>query len=174
MCLAILQWRWRAYFVRDSELAGETGLEPSTVLHILKDSLRTRKTSSKWVPHNLTKLQIWLWYNVALTPAAALLNDNARRAKQELWLIWIVGLASSLPYSQDLSSYDFDLISKMKEPVGGSRFRIIHHILNTVHRSLWTINRLGSANGIRRFLHHIVGSDAEACKTYSCGSMLYL
>ena len=33
------------------ELAWKTGLAPSTVLHILKDCLRMKKITSKWVSH---------------------------------------------------------------------------------------------------------------------------
>ena len=38
------------------ELARERGLAPSTVLHILKDSLRMQKIASKWIPHDLKDL----------------------------------------------------------------------------------------------------------------------
>ena len=44
----------RNFIIR--ELAQETGLAPSTVLHILKDRLRMRKIASRWVPHDLTDM----------------------------------------------------------------------------------------------------------------------
>ncbi|GBM48902.1 hypothetical protein AVEN_91868-1 [Araneus ventricosus] len=36
------------------ELARETGLAHTTVLHILKERLCMRKIASRWVPHDLT------------------------------------------------------------------------------------------------------------------------
>ena len=39
------------------ELARETGLAHTTVLHILKEHLGMRKTASRWVPHDLTEMQ---------------------------------------------------------------------------------------------------------------------
>ena len=40
------------------KLAQETGLAPSTVLHILKDRLGMRKIASKWVPRDVTELEL--------------------------------------------------------------------------------------------------------------------
>ena len=42
------------------ELARETGLAHTTVLHVLKERLGMRKTASRWVPHDLTEMQKWL------------------------------------------------------------------------------------------------------------------
>ncbi|KFM71185.1 hypothetical protein X975_03698, partial [Stegodyphus mimosarum] len=39
------------------QLAGQTGLGHMTVLHILKERLSLRKIASRWVPHQLTKMQ---------------------------------------------------------------------------------------------------------------------
>ena len=47
------------------ELARETGLAHTTVLHILKECLGMRKTASRWVPHDLTEMQKWLQYDAA-------------------------------------------------------------------------------------------------------------
>ena len=47
------------------ELARETGLAHTTVLHILKERLGMRKIASRWVPHDLTELQKWLRYDAA-------------------------------------------------------------------------------------------------------------
>ena len=48
----------RRHTIRD--LARETGLAHTTVLHILKERLGMRKTASGWVPHDLTEMQKWL------------------------------------------------------------------------------------------------------------------
>ncbi|PNF42072.1 hypothetical protein B7P43_G10984, partial [Cryptotermes secundus] len=45
------------------ELARETGLAHTTVLHILKERLGMRKIASRWVPHDLTEMQKWLRYD---------------------------------------------------------------------------------------------------------------
>ncbi|GBO39828.1 hypothetical protein AVEN_207980-1 [Araneus ventricosus] len=47
------------------ELARETGLMHTTVLHILKECLGMRKIVSRWVPHDLTEIQKWLQYEAA-------------------------------------------------------------------------------------------------------------
>ncbi|KAJ4442459.1 hypothetical protein ANN_04045 [Periplaneta americana] len=39
------------------ELAQDTGLAPSTEIHILKDHLKMPKIASKWVPRDLTDTQ---------------------------------------------------------------------------------------------------------------------
>jgi histone-lysine N-methyltransferase SETMAR len=57
------------------------------------------------------------------------------------------------PYSPDLSPCDFDLITKMKEPFRGIRFRTVPEILQSVDRSIRTINTTGAAKGILRLPH---------------------
>jgi len=44
------------------ELACETGLSHTTVLHILKERLHMRKIASRWIPHSLTEIQKWQRY----------------------------------------------------------------------------------------------------------------
>ena len=56
------------------------------------------------------------------------------------------------PYSPDLSTCDFDLIPKMKEPLGDIRFRTVPEILQAVDRSIRTI-KTGAAKGILRLPH---------------------
>ena len=52
------------------------------------------------------------------------------------------------PYSPDISPCDYDLIPKM--PMRGKRYHTIEDVKQAAQRSLRTINRLGSANGIQR------------------------
>ena len=52
-----------------------------------------------------------------------------------------------------LNPCDFDLISKMKEPLRGIRFRTVPEILQAVDRSIRTINTTGVAKGILRLPH---------------------
>jgi len=47
------------------ELARETGLVHTTVLHILKERPGMRKIASRWVPHDLTEMQKWLPHDAA-------------------------------------------------------------------------------------------------------------
>ncbi|KFM72497.1 Transposable element Tcb1 transposase, partial [Stegodyphus mimosarum] len=49
------------------QLAGQTRLAHTTVLHILKERLSMRKISSRWVQHQLTEMQKWLRYDAART-----------------------------------------------------------------------------------------------------------
>ena len=53
----------RSHTIR--ELARQTGLAHTTVLHILKERLGMRKIASQWVPHDLTEMQKWLRYDAA-------------------------------------------------------------------------------------------------------------
>ena len=55
-----------------------------------------------------------------------------------------------MPYSPDISPCDYDLIPKMKMPMRGKRYHTIEDVKQAAERSLRTINRLGSANGIQR------------------------
>ncbi|GBO13399.1 hypothetical protein AVEN_125078-1 [Araneus ventricosus] len=57
------------------------------------------------------------------------------------------------PYSPDLSSCDFQLIPKMKEPFLGIRFRAVPGILQAVDRFIRTINTTGAAKGILQLPH---------------------
>ena len=52
-----------------------------------------------------------------------------------------------------LSTCDFHLIPKMKEPLRGIRFRTVPEILQAVDRSNPTINTTGAAKGILRLPH---------------------
>ena len=52
-----------------------------------------------------------------------------------------------------LSPCDFHLIPKMTEPLRGIRFRTVPEILQTVDRSIRTINTTGAAKGILRLPH---------------------
>ncbi|PNF26722.1 hypothetical protein B7P43_G02698 [Cryptotermes secundus] len=109
------------------ELARDTGLAHTTVLHILNERLGMRKIASRWVPHDLTEMLKWLRYDAALL--------------------------YHLPYSPDLSPCDFDLIPKMKEPLPAIRFRTVPEILQAVDRSIQTINTTGAAKGIPQLPH---------------------
>ena len=57
------------------------------------------------------------------------------------------------PYSPDLSSCDYDLISKFKAPLRGQRFRTRDDIATAVRRLIMTNFRHGEADGIRRLPH---------------------
>jgi hypothetical protein len=57
------------------------------------------------------------------------------------------------PYSLDLSTCDFNLIPKMKEPFRGIRLRIVPEILQAADRSIQTISTTGAAKGILRLPH---------------------
>ena len=55
------------------------------------------------------------------------------------------------PHSPDISPCDYDLIPKV--PMRRKRYRTIEDVKQAVERSLCTINRLGSANGIQQLPH---------------------
>ena len=86
-----------------------------------------------------------------------LLHDNARAhtaaVVSQLLDRWGWEVLYHPPYSPDLSPCDYDLIPKLKEPLRGIRFRTVEDVIQATDRSLRTIRRLGSADGIRRLPH---------------------
>jgi hypothetical protein len=58
-----------------------------------------------------------------------------------------------VPEAVKHDSVIFDLISKMKEPLRGIRFRSVPEILQAVDRSIRTLNTTGAAKGILRLPH---------------------
>ena len=56
-------------------------------------------------------------------------------------------------YSPYLSPCDYDLIPKMKELLCGTLFHTVHDVLQATYRSLYNIQRLGSAKGIQQLPH---------------------
>ncbi|KAG8227306.1 hypothetical protein J437_LFUL004855 [Ladona fulva] len=86
-----------------------------------------------------------------------ILHDNTRahtaQAVAALFGRWDWEVLYHPPYSTDLSPCDFDLIPKMEEPLRGIRFRTVPEIRQAVDRSIRTINRTGSANGMLRLRH---------------------
>ncbi|PSN49865.1 hypothetical protein C0J52_14145 [Blattella germanica] len=53
------------------------------------------------------------------------------------------------PYSPDMSPCDYDLFSKVKEPLRGNRYNTREAIIHAVGRSIWNINRNGRTDGVR-------------------------
>jgi hypothetical protein len=49
-----------------------------------------------------------------------------------------------------MSSCDYDLFAKMKEPLRGTRYSTKEEIIGDVGRSLLDINRSGRADGVQR------------------------
>ncbi|PNF14334.1 hypothetical protein B7P43_G05856 [Cryptotermes secundus] len=120
------------------ELARETGLAHTTVLHILKERVGMREIASRWNP-------------------PIILQDNARphaaQAVATLFDLWGWEVLYHPPYSPDLSPCDFDLIPKMKESLRGIRFRTVPEIIQAVDRSIRSINTRGAAKDILRLPH---------------------
>ena len=79
----------------------------------------------------------------------------------------VKGILRSSRSHKGLSPCDFDFIPKMKEPLRSIRFRTVPEILQSVDRSIRTINTTGAAKGILRLPHrwqrvvHIVGDYNE-------------
>jgi len=77
--------------------------------------------------------------------------DSSNGAVYRLKNLWSSSEASRS--HKDLSPCDFDLIPKMKEPLGGIRFRTVPEILQAADLSIRTINTTGAAKGILRLPH---------------------
>jgi len=69
------------------ELARETGLAHTTVLHILKERLGMRKIASRWVPHDLTEMQNG--YNTTLLVTTWSAMSAKKRLSYAVSLRWM-------------------------------------------------------------------------------------
>ncbi|PSN56149.1 hypothetical protein C0J52_03342, partial [Blattella germanica] len=107
-----------------------------------------KRQSNEWSPRKVT---------VRNTTTNVKAMDNARAheavAVTDLLLRWGWEVLYHPPYSPDLSPCDYDLFPKMKEPLRGRRFRTVEDVLQATDRSIRTIQRLGTANGIQRLPH---------------------
>ena len=54
------------------------------------------------------------------------------------------------PYSADMKPCDYDLFAKVKEPVRGTRSNTRDELIRALGRSVWSINKDGRADGVRR------------------------
>ena len=85
------------------------------------------------------------------------LQDNARvhmaHPVADLYRHWGWEVLFHPPHSPDLSPCDYDLISKLKEPLRDIRFQTVPDILRAVGLSVRNIDRSGTATGIRLFPH---------------------
>ena len=71
---------------------------------------------------------------------------------------WRWEILEQPPYSPDMSPCDYDLFTKMKEPLRGLHYNTREAIVRAVGRSLLDINRSGRADGVRRLpqIWHVV------------------
>jgi len=58
------------------------------------------------------------------------------------------------PYSSDMSSLDFDLFPKLKEPMRGHRFSSLEEVSAAVTRAIQELNKSGTLNGIENLPKH--------------------
>ena len=86
-----------------------------------------------------------------------ILQDNARshtgHSVADLYRRWGWEVLFHPLHSPDLSPCDYDLISKLKEPLRDIRFQTVPDILRAVGRSARNIDRTGTATGIRCLPH---------------------
>ena len=81
-----------------------------------------------------------------------ILHDNARAHTAnvtDLLRRWRWKILEQPPYSPDMCPCDYDLFTKMKEPLRGIRYNTREAIIRAVGRSLLDINRSGLADGVR-------------------------
>ncbi|PNF26790.1 hypothetical protein B7P43_G17675, partial [Cryptotermes secundus] len=111
------------------ELARETGLAHTTVLHILKERLAMRKIASPWVPHDLTEMQKWLRYDAARNH----LERYEREGEAFLRLLY------HPPYSPDLEILQaVDRFIQTINTTGTAK-----GILQLPHRWQWVVHNAG-------------------------------
>ena len=82
-----------------------------------------------------------------------MLHDNAGchvAAMVSLFRGWNCEAFEHPPNSPDMSPGDYDLFSKIKEPLRGIRFQSRVDIQRALDRSVRVISRNGAADGVRR------------------------
>ena len=84
-----------------------------------------------------------------------ILNDNARShtaAVTDLLRRWQWEIMEQPPYSPDMSSCDYDLFAKVKEPLRGIRYSTRDELIRAIWRSIQNIKKDVSirADGVRR------------------------
>ncbi|KAJ4450034.1 hypothetical protein ANN_01441 [Periplaneta americana] len=83
-----------------------------------------------------------------------ILHDNARShtaaAVKDLLRRWQWEILEHPPYSPDMSPCDYNLFTKVKEPLRGTRYNTRDELIRAIGRSIRNINKDGRANGIRR------------------------
>ncbi|KAJ4426449.1 hypothetical protein ANN_27263 [Periplaneta americana] len=84
-----------------------------------------------------------------------ILHDNARThtaaAVNDLLRRWQWEILEHLPYSADMSPSDYDLFTKVKEPLRGTRYNTRDELIRALGRSIRNIIKDGRADGVRRF-----------------------
>ena len=68
----------------------------------------------------------------------------------DLLRLWQWGILEHQPYSHSMSPCNYDLFTKVKEPLRGTRYNTIDELIRYIGRSIWNINRYGYADGVRR------------------------
>ncbi|KAJ4427216.1 hypothetical protein ANN_24833 [Periplaneta americana] len=83
-----------------------------------------------------------------------ILHDNARShttaAVKDLLRRWQWEILEHPQYSPDMSPCDYDLFTKVKEPLRGTRYNTRDELIRSIGRSIRNINKDGRADGVRR------------------------
>ncbi|KAJ4439571.1 hypothetical protein ANN_07698 [Periplaneta americana] len=83
-----------------------------------------------------------------------ILHDNARShtaaAIKDLLRHWQWEILEHPPYSPDMSPCDYDLFTKVKEPLRGTRYNTRDEFIHAVGRSIRNINKDGRIDCVRR------------------------
>ncbi|KAJ4442473.1 hypothetical protein ANN_04059 [Periplaneta americana] len=83
-----------------------------------------------------------------------ILHDNARShtaaAVKDLLHRWLWEILEHPPYSPDMSPCDYDLFTKVKEPLQGTRYNTRGELIRAIGRSIRNISKDGRADGVRR------------------------
>ena len=82
-----------------------------------------------------------------------LFHDNPRSliaaAVTDLLRRWQWVILEHPPYSPDMSPCDYDLFTKVKEPLRGTRYNTRDELTRAIVWSIWNINKDGRADGVR-------------------------
>ena len=114
-----------------------------------------------------------MWRN-SVVKNSIILHDNARShtaAVTDLLCCWQWEILEHPPYSPDMSSCDYDLFAKVKEPVWGSRYNTRDELIRARGRSIRNINKDGRLDGIRRYPNickNVINKGSTILKVHKC------
>ena len=113
------------------------------------------------------------WHLVVQNPM--ILHDNARShtiaSVTDLLHQWQWEILEYPPYSSNMSPCDYNLFTKVKEPLRGTRYNTRDELIHAIGRCICDINKDGRADSVRRLPNiwqKARNKEATVLKIYKC------
>ena len=110
-----------------------------------------------------------VWYR---TPSFFMtMQSHTAAAVTDLLRLWQWEILEHPPYSLHVSSCDYDLFAKVKEPLRGIRDNTRYKLIRAIGWSIRNINKDGRADGVHRFTNiweKVINKAATILKAHKC------